>query len=511
MCYFTTVPASTPLPTSFPHSPSEHLLHEMTMEHETQTDKPPQCKDAQPSPPPVRRSRRLAAKPLKTANAPGTMGEPRRNPKRKASEATNEANHAISKESGQLLLNEALAPLSQEDIQEWEGWIALESEPAFFNIILRDLGVKDVKAQEIFTIDQDSLALLPQPVYGLIFLFQYVPGYDQVNEEEDISDVWFANQTTDNACATVAMLNIVMNADGLDLGDKLQDFKESTRHLNTALRGRQLSKNTFIRTIHNSFTRRMDHLNADLCLENEISEAKTTKTRKRAAPRKGKRAPTRKKKVKSDYGFHFIAYVPAGGYVWELDGLQSKPNRLDPVPEGGDWTTVARPQIEGRMLQYEENQLSFNLLALCRSPLSAHTQTIARAAASLHHLHTQIQPDSTFSELTSAESNPLDIRDESRLAEFNLKPKDITSLDISEDLRAKIKQPDFDTSAAYELHQELVIEVKAAMGEYRAELMSKADDEQRVKGRKKDFGPALHKWMTKLAEKGVLEDVIKAS
>lgn len=102
----------------------------MATEHDTQTDKLPQCKGAQSSPPPPRRSRRLAAKPLETtADAPGTMGEPRRNPKRKASEAANEANNAISKESGQLLLNEALAPLSQEDIQEWEGWIALESEP----------------------------------------------------------------------------------------------------------------------------------------------------------------------------------------------------------------------------------------------------------------------------------------------------------------------------------------------------------------------------------------------
>lgn len=129
MCYFTTEPASSPLPTSSHHSSSEQPLCEMDMDHDTQTDKPSQCKDGQPSPPPVRRSRRLAAKPLKTADAPGTMGEPRRNPKRKASEAANEANHAVSKESGQLLLNEALAPLSQEDIQEWEGWIALESEP----------------------------------------------------------------------------------------------------------------------------------------------------------------------------------------------------------------------------------------------------------------------------------------------------------------------------------------------------------------------------------------------
>lgn len=37
----------------------------------------------------------------------------------------------------------------------------LTEAQAFFNIILRDLGVKDIKAQEIFTIDQDSLDMLP--------------------------------------------------------------------------------------------------------------------------------------------------------------------------------------------------------------------------------------------------------------------------------------------------------------------------------------------------------------
>jgi ubiquitin carboxyl-terminal hydrolase L5 len=86
------------------------------------------------------------------------MSGPRRNPKRKAAEAASEVNHLINSDN---LLNEALAPLSQEDIEEWEGWVELESEPAFFNIILRDLGVRNVKAQEIFTIDHDSLALLP--------------------------------------------------------------------------------------------------------------------------------------------------------------------------------------------------------------------------------------------------------------------------------------------------------------------------------------------------------------
>jgi hypothetical protein len=53
------------------------------------------------------------------------MSEPKRNPKRKASDTTNQ----VTKLPDEKLLEEALAPLSSEDIQEWEGWIELESEP----------------------------------------------------------------------------------------------------------------------------------------------------------------------------------------------------------------------------------------------------------------------------------------------------------------------------------------------------------------------------------------------
>ncbi|KAJ4002623.1 hypothetical protein NW752_012443 [Fusarium irregulare] len=458
------------------------------------------------SAPSLRRSNRLASKPPQQTTGTVAMSGPRRNPKRKASEVANDVNHRINSEE---LLNEALAPLSQEDIEGWEGWVELESEPAFFNTMLGDLGVQNVKAQEIFTIDHDSLSLLPQPVYGLIFLFQYFPGMEDPTEEHDASDVWFANQTTNNACATVALLNIVMNAEGIDLGDKLRAFKESTKDLNTALRGHQISQNNFIRTIHNSFTRRMDHLNADLFLENESCEAKST-SKRRSAPKGRRRAPSRKTMRDLDYGYHFIAYVPAGGYVWELDGLQNKPCRLDPVQDPHDWTTVARPQIEGRILQYEENQLSFNLLAVCQSPLTTYSQNIARTTASLQYLRTNTKlPD--FEMLVRGEKLPLDVNDESQLSEFNLTKPDIASAQIPNSLQDKLKRPTFDAQFAYELYQELIIEIKAAMGEYRAEMIAISDDEQRVKGRKKDYGPALHKWMTKLAEKGVLEDVIETT
>lgn len=103
--------------------------------------------------------------------------EPRRNPKRKAQEQAEEQAKALN--IPENLLEEALAPMTPEEIQEWEGWQELESDPvrspaplegissltfgqAFFNLILRDLGVKDVKTQEIFALDDEScFAALP--------------------------------------------------------------------------------------------------------------------------------------------------------------------------------------------------------------------------------------------------------------------------------------------------------------------------------------------------------------
>jgi ubiquitin carboxyl-terminal hydrolase L5 len=38
------------------------------------------------------------------------------------------------------------------------------------------------------------LTSLRQPVYGLIFLFQYLPGLEKESEEQDATGVWFANQ-----------------------------------------------------------------------------------------------------------------------------------------------------------------------------------------------------------------------------------------------------------------------------------------------------------------------------
>ena len=67
--------------------------------------------------------------------------------------------------------------------------------------------------------------------------------------------------------------------------------------------------------------------------------------------------------MKGDDVYHFIAYVPVGGAVYELDGLKEGPIFLGACNEA-TWTDVAKPVIRARMERYAKSETGFNLLAL---------------------------------------------------------------------------------------------------------------------------------------------------
>ncbi|KAF6834810.1 ubiquitin carboxyl-terminal hydrolase [Colletotrichum plurivorum] len=428
----------------------------------------------------------------------------RRNPKRKATEAAAAATTAVAvQESRQanVLLREALEPISQEELQDWEGWCDFESEPAFFNAMLHELGVPSVKVREVFSVDEDYVATLPQPLYGFIFLYQYFAEDYEDDEVVDGRELWFANQTTDNACATVALTNIIMNSEGVELGPKLQEFKDATRGLSTPLRGHALSSNTFIRSAHNSFTRRMDHLNADLFLEGEAAESLK---KNRRGPAKAKKS--KKQKVESDSAYHFIAYVPANGSVWELDGLKTRPVCLGPLEEGVNWTNLVRPDIQARMLQFEENALSFSLLALCKSPLTNIADNLARTIRSFEILEGRTKDLHGWNDLVAGNEQPLQRNEVERLARFGVTAADIERAQADPTVEKKVEDPSTEMKELFELHKELVVEQKSLMGEYKAEIATMKEDEDCVQGRKKDHTPAIHCWVQKLAEHGVLAE-----
>ncbi|KAK8136432.1 hypothetical protein PG984_004372 [Apiospora sp. TS-2023a] len=319
-------------------------------------------------------------------------------PKRKAAEMASKKMEPETLKANLAQLEHALSAMQPGERKEFAGWVEIESEPAFFNAMLQSFGAPSFQIRELWGLDPEALAFLPRPVHGLIFLYQY----NEDDEDEDMAEkreecpdgLWFGNQTTTNACATVAIMNILMNAADPGFGPELTEFKAATANLPPPHRGHMLDTNDFIRGIHNSAARRLDLLSEDLLLDNKFEEWEKEQnkkalsaTKKKPVSRKtsgngNKKKPPRKKKRDLDIANHYIAYVPVAGRVWELDGLEAKPlchgiYSTPESPEGGNednellqpWLHIALSAIAARMEASADAQMNFNLLAVCNAPL----------------------------------------------------------------------------------------------------------------------------------------------
>lgn len=265
-------------------------------------------------------------------------------------------------------------------------WCTIESDPGVFTSLIESFGVENAQLTELWSLDEDTLSTLVNDygkVHGLIFLFKWQSHQTQASSgEQNIesrkpligddapSDLFFAKQVTTNACATQAILSVLLNAadpvpDGggdsmeegggsdedaegnLKLGPTLSSLKSFATALPPDLRGESIGTCEEIRTAHNSFARKEAFL---------VDEEK-----KRMA-------------TEDDDVFHFIAYVPhSDGKVYELDGLQP-----GPIPVGGggsandcatddlSWLALARTAIQDRIDKYAASEIKFNLMALVK-------------------------------------------------------------------------------------------------------------------------------------------------
>merc|ERR1719420_77048 len=107
-------------------------------------------------------------------------------------------------------------------------WCTIESDPGVFTELISKFGVQDVQVEELWGLEDADFARL-SPVHGLIFLFKW-DSSQQSEVSENVLDevpegVFFAKQTINNACATTAILSILLNrAKQLELGQTLTDF-----------------------------------------------------------------------------------------------------------------------------------------------------------------------------------------------------------------------------------------------------------------------------------------------
>ncbi|KFZ13203.1 hypothetical protein V501_03814 [Pseudogymnoascus sp. VKM F-4519 (FW-2642)] len=383
---------------------------------------------------------------------------------------------------------------TKSDLDKWKGWCEVESEPAFFNVILRHLGVTGIKVQEVFSLDDEMLSFLPKPIHGLIFLFRFEEDDPAMQEATCPDNIWFANQTISNACATIALLNIAMNTRGVDLGPTLNSLKDFSMPLTPALRGYTVGNHDYLRKIHNSFSRKMDMLNSDLFLSNDV-------TSKAKLPGK-----TGKNVEQEQAGFHFISLVPIDGKLWKLDGLERQPMNLGEYV-GDDWMDLARSIIEKRMQKYDGDQFEFSLLALCQSPLLAVHNDLAeniRTTSAVEGRLASFQPDwrgfvdSQCLEKTLSGPN----------GSYGITAQHLESVPASAPILQEIQTSTITTERLLDLWKQLSDSQAQMRASYIEEETAIQQDEERAATRCHDYTPMVNTWLAALADKNVLKSLI---
>lgn len=184
-------------------------------------------------------------------------------------------------------------------------WLPLESNPDVMNKYLHNLGVPEKwQMVDVYGLDPELLATVPQPVLAVLLLFPCSSKYDEykaVQETEvaekgqTVSDsVFYLKQNVTNACGTIALIHSVANnTDKIQLGDgHLKQFLDQSKALNPEERADLLEKAEGIINTHK-----------ELALEGQT------------------KAPDANEQV----NYHFVAFVHRDGDLYELDGRKSFP------------------------------------------------------------------------------------------------------------------------------------------------------------------------------------------
>lgn len=422
----------------------------------------------------------------KKAKAPSPMAEAEKDEHASPDSDTKDDNESSPPPASDLKISK----------ENWQGFCEIESDPAYFSVILREMGVKDVAVREVFAMDPAILDMVPHPIHGLIFLFRYREFGNEYQATDAPDDVWFCNQLpAQNSCGTLAMLNIIMNKPELDIGEHLVQFKEFTKEMTSVQRGEALASFDFVKQIHNSFAKRMDILENDKHLASKARRAERLKDKAvKGTSRRNSTASDDSTDSFEENGHHFITFVPVGDEVWKLDGMDAQPTCVGTFDAavGETWLSAASDTINTLMAAGDSD---YGVLAVSQSPLSSLREKAALTINTLVAVESRLhEVDPTW---VSSDPPP-------SLSALGIEQQLLSAHPVHADTMALVVVEDSATLLAR--RSTLAEEMGGVATSIGVEMEEEAAEEQKARQRRFDAGPVLKKWLEMLADNGYLEE-----
>ncbi|CAM9127572.1 unnamed protein product [Ectocarpus sp. 8 AP-2014] len=192
-------------------------------------------------------------------------------------------------------------------------WFPLESNPDVMNKYIAKMGwpAGAYSFTDVYSTEDWALAMVPQPVLGVVMLFPIKESTEKHREEEAARvresteslnpKLYFMKQTVGNACGTVGLLHCALNASiskGITLDKEcfLHRFWEKTRQLSPAQIAQALHDEDELEEVH----------------EEAAQEGQSDQI-------------AREEKINT----HFVCLTEMDGTLYELDGRKE-----GPVPHG---------------------------------------------------------------------------------------------------------------------------------------------------------------------------------
>jgi ubiquitin carboxyl-terminal hydrolase L5 len=162
-----------------------------------------------------------------------------------------------------------------------------------------------------------------------------------------------------------------------------------------------------------------------------------------------------------------------------------------------------------RIGQYQDGDIEYNLLSLCKSPLKTVQESVAENALlilDVEKILSYVIPDWKLF-IQSQSDQPLSI--DELMSFFDISTDQIQIAKPLESARKKVEEATSNPEKLLELYKNLVLEQKALRSEYVQEVTLNAQEDQQAAARKQDHTPVVYMAIKALAEAGALKDIVK--